>query len=508
MRLYLLFWLLLKLTFAQTQSGFSKVYDLGWAGASFLSNIAVNQDTLLTFGPIINYDSIANKQGLSFTMLDTNGLIISNHTLFDSLGGDLTADFHCKIHKRNDASGYVIPAMSFTRSTGVLCFLNTEGQFIKMVEYHDNSSRVDFYSAIIETESGFLILGNKQRYDYQIDLFLMKTDKQGNKLWEKYYDNNNGRQWYYGGYFLENENSIIIGVHDTEHSDTALPLWSRKGILLALDTLGNEKWRWESEISLNHAGIIAPKKRSDGNWMYSTSELQIYPTQNFVTNSTKIIVRDSNFNLLLEKVVSPIYSEVNGFADILPTDDGNWLAIGILTTPINLPSPNAQAGWMYKFSDNLENIWNRIDTVFYNNTIYTDHWLLGAAQLQSGSIIAAGFVNVYYPIPKSWGWIIKISKDGCLDTLNCIVSSTKTLQKYKYASFKVYPNPTTNKIFYENEDNIQWDKIEIINLTGQIQKMQNCQIQNEIDLSQLISGLYMIKFTKGNYHTVRRVYKE
>ncbi len=490
---------------ANGQLGYSKVYDFDRPGMSF-SNLELQIDKLIVFGPVY-HETIPNLQGLFFAKLDTLGNLLFYHSVFDSLGGDFSVMPNCTIHKLYDGSGYVIPAISFTRSTGILCFLSNEGQFTKIVEYPDSTTIVDFYQSIIETSSGLFAFGRKQRNDYQSDIFVMKTDKQGNKLWEKYYDSP-GRQWYYGGYFQENENSLVLGISEIDPQNTPMSQWKRKGILLAVDTLGEEQWRWESETSLLHAGLGIPIKRPDGNWMYSTAEIQTFPSSNFASNNTKIVIRDSNFNLISQRIMSPSYSEANGFVDIQPTQDGNWLGIGSMTTEPLWTQPNALAGWMYKFDNNLDSIWSREDTVFYNQQTYTDHWLHGAVQLPSGSIIAAGQINVYYPSPgKSWGWIIKVSKDGCIDTLACSVSAVNEWQNYSEANIRVFPNPTNGLLFFDNTE-IQWDKIEIINLQGQVFKIIYKPTIRELNVSELPPGLYMISFVHDNQRIIKRVFKE
>ena len=241
--------------------------------------------------------------------------------------------------------------------------------------------------------------------------------------------------------------------------------------------------------------------------MYVGGEITVFANQGYITKNTKIVLRDEDFNLVTEKVVSPSYSELNGFVDIQPTQDGNWLGIGSMTTPPLWTQPNALAGWMYKFDHNLDSIWSREDTVFYNLQIYTDHWLHSAVQLPSGSIIAAGQINVYYPSPgKSWGWLIKVNKDGCIDTLACSVSAIKDWNNTQAANMKVFPNPTSGLLFFDDTE-IQWDKIEIINAQGQEMKVINKPDKTEINLTGMSSGMYMVRFVHKGESMVRRVFK-
>lgn len=489
---------------ANAQQGYSKVYDFDRPGVSFF-NIKAQNDTLLVFGTVY-HESLPNLQGLFFAQLDTLGNILTYHTVFDSLGGDLTVRPHCTIHKLNDGSGYIVPAGSFTRSTGILCFINNVGEFTNIIEISDSTSQTEIYNILIETNSGLFVFGTKSRFDYRSDIFVMKTDKQGNKLWEKYYDSP-GRQWLLGTVYKENENQYLIGAGTTKPQNTPFNQLDYQTVFFRIDSSGNTLWQWESPLGLSEIGPGSLQKNNVGNWMYVGGEITVFANQGYITKNTKIVIRDEDFNWVTEKVVSPPYSELNGFVDIQPTQDGNWLGIGSMTTPPLWTQPNALAGWMYKFDDNLDSIWSREDTVFYNLQIYTDHWLHGAVQLPSGSIIAAGQINVYYPSPgKSWGWLIKVNKDGCIDTLACSVSLTPEIETYQESNLKVYPNPTNGLLFFEATE-MQWDIIEIINSRGQVIKIFNKPNKTEINLTDMPAGMYMIRFVSQGERMVRRVFK-
>jgi hypothetical protein len=334
----------------------------------------------------------------------------------------------------------------------------------------------------------------------------MKTDKQGNKLWEKYYDSL-GRQWLLGTIHKENDNQYLIGAGTTKPQNTPFNQLDYQTIFFRIDSLGNKLWQWESPLGLSEIGPGSLQKNNEGNWMYAGGEITVFANQGYITKNTKIVIRDEDFNLIDEKVVSPPLSELNGFVDIQLTQDGNWLGIGSLTTPPLWTQPNALAGWMYKFDDNLDSIWSREDTVFYNLQIYTDHWLHGAVQLPSGSIIAAGQINVYYPSPgKSWGWLIKVNKDGCIDTLACSVSAIPDIETYQESNLKVYPNPTSGLLFFDAAD-MQWDRIEIINSQGQIMKVINKPNRTEVNLTEMPRGMYMVRFVRKGESVVRRIFK-
>ena len=82
-------------------------------------------------------------------------------------------------------------------------------------------------------------------------------------------------------------------------------------------------------------------------------------------------------------------------------------------------------------------------------------------------------------------------------------------------AFGIYPNPVRsdkkiNIIFDVNKVNKNENKIEIYNLSGQ--KVLATSITNslgfynkEINLSSLNSGIYMLKFTSGNYQKIKKI---
>jgi hypothetical protein len=82
-------------------------------------------------------------------------------------------------------------------------------------------------------------------------------------------------------------------------------------------------------------------------------------------------------------------------------------------------------------------------------------------------------------------------------------------------AFGIYPNPVRsdkkiNIIFDVNKVNKNENKIEIYNLSGQ--KVLATSITNslgfynkEINLSSLNSGIYMLKFTSGNYQKTKKI---
>ena len=81
---------------------------------------------------------------------------------------------------------------------------------------------------------------------------------------------------------------------------------------------------------------------------------------------------------------------------------------------------------------------------------------------------------------------------------NCDVLSTELLDISKY---NIYPNPSSQNVFIQSSGNI--DKIEIYNIQGMLLKI--AKNQNSIEVNELDSGIYLIRFYKGLASSVKKI---
>ena len=470
--------------FSLAQSGFSRLYDFDRPVSSFVNMIG-NEDTLELFG-VIFHDSIPNRQGFLFAQIDTNGNVLKYSTYFDSLGDDLTARFSNSITKLRNNEGYAMVGQLLARANGILLLVDNEGNQIAIKEYPDNTSLVDYFEKIVQTESGFLIFGGKQRSDFQLDAFVLGTDKDGNKLWEKYFDSP-GRQWFINSVYPVDNNTYVLGISTTSPSNANLSNLKIQTIIFAIDSLGNEQWRWESPLGLEEGGAVSLHRRPDNSWIYLSARVDISPSQDYFTSQPKIIARDENFNLLWEKTVGWSTSPENYFTSLLETFDGNWVAAGTILSP---STSNTHSGLTYKVSNSGDSIWSRLDTVLYHENNYTSHILSGAIELTSKSLIFCGTV-IDYAIPtKTWAWLIKMSPDGCIENVNCTPLSESSVVT---AQITMFPNPTNSFLYFENNGLTGWwDNVEIRTLEGKIAKRVEEFTDDPINVGTLSSGAYFV----------------
>jgi hypothetical protein len=77
-------------------------------------------------------------------------------------------------------------------------------------------------------------------------------------------------------------------------------------------------------------------------------------------------------------------------------------------------------------------------------------------------------------------------------------------------AFKVFPNPATNKITLQSSSNKKIDKIELIDIKGNLIQAQNSgnSTEKQIDISMLTNGIYFIKITSGIDVVYKKVVKD
>lgn len=71
----------------------------------------------------------------------------------------------------------------------------------------------------------------------------------------------------------------------------------------------------------------------------------------------------------------------------------------------------------------------------------------------------------------------------------------------------VYPNPTMSSITFQTENNLENEKISIVNLSGQVVSKKQISSSNSIDLSELQTGVYLIQFENKTINSFKIIKK-
>ncbi len=490
-----------------SQIGFNKAYDFGQLAAGF-GSLELSGDTIFVYGTALEEGQPAF--GMLFARLDTSGNLIDYQIYNDSLNDDFTVVYPNSFIRQSNGSGYAGVGQFFNRGNGYFTKFDNSGLLTFLKEFPDPASEVDFYKEIQELADGFLILGDK--YDAianKLVVFVLKTDFDGNIIWEKKFTTL-GRQTLFGQALILNENEYVIGTTTTTVQGVPLPQVTNTSKIFAIDSLGNIKWEWQSQPSLEEAGVGRIFKTPEGNWAYMSGRGWYNATYNEISQQPKFIIRDENFNLIKEDTFGVADNPVNGLYNTIQMNDGGWLAVGV--KPVNYPIPpvpmwyNSFSGWMVRLDNQGEQVWSRIDTSFWSVETGSTNYLYDAVELPSGSIIACGYSRTYEPEGKDWGWLIKVNKDGCVDTLNCTPLNTTIIHQLQN-EINIYPNPTQSLININSTEIELWDRIEVISSAGKIVKILYKTRENKIDLSGLEDGVYFVRLVKSNQSVTKKIIK-
>ncbi len=480
------------------QPGFSKIYDFNSPAASF-TGLVLDNGVLNTFG-VVFHDSIPNRQGMLFAKIDTNGNVLSFNSFFDSQGDDYVTRLGGSIIKLSNGSGFAMVGMVLSRANGFVLFVDNNGNKVNYKEYPDLGSVVDLYEKMIEVDDGFIIFGTKLKNDNSLYTFIAKLNSNGDKIWEKLFGAP-FRDWYFNSIYLDNSNSYVLGISSVPPFNTPISNLNSQTVILAIDSTGHEIWRWESPVSLEEGGAGALQKTPENNWIYLSTRADLHMQQNSWTRQPKVIVRDSNFDLVWEKEFGSSNSADNQFTCLNISPDGNWVVSGFMKNP---QAPNTLSGANCKFSNSGDSIWYRFDTLIYYHDAYTAHYISSSVILPSGSVIACGSIDDYSPAAKSSAWLLKINKDACIDTLECASLSNHVPGS---GSIKIFPNPVADyfTISLTNNDNAALE-IFALDVMGQIVYHKIVHSTNEtvsISTEGWISGVHMIyiRTVNGDFRT-------
>lgn len=482
-----------------TQGGYIRNYAPGQNGTSF-GNILVYQDTLIVHGLILS-TTTPRRQGIIFMKLDTLGEVLYSKTYFNNNGKNYyLAGTQRSLVKYQDNSGYLFWPIIGGEAPITLRKLDNNGEIIWEKKYPDSVSLLPSGGNIYETDDGFIIAGSIQTIRSDFDIKILKINKEGDLKWSEIY----GDPVFLDGFASLNpykDNGYLIGNGVQPWRISSEPEWYQTK-LFWIDSLGKVLKEWEFPRGLEENGTFTMLKKQNGNWVYITTREEYIPGSSLILQQ-KLIERDTDFNLIAEHTYGePGYIERWG--DFIPMSDGGYVAVGQNYLEYAIPRPGDLATWIVRLDEEGDTLWTHTNLIFPDSqyAYYSEQALHSVVELPSGSIVASGYYvgQTHFP---DWGRgiLIKVDRNGCLDTLLCPPISSLINPLVGTDKMTVFPNPSDSRFVFELDSGLSGLKdkhLLIYDYTGKI--VERCLFpDNEESIiwapQNLPSGLYIYQLS-------------
>ncbi len=340
--------------------------------------------------------------------------------------------------------------------------IDSTGTQLIQKEYDVGDDLATSVYAVSQTDNkGYIITGWASHSNYNVDAFVLKTTPDGEREWLKYYGSPGLHEIGYS--IMENNpNEYEIG-----------GIKGNRAYIFAIDSLGNQKWEWVSPDS-SDMEVRGLQKQPNGDWTYISYTYR--PTTYswdpdldpvFDVSVPVFICRDSAMHLLERKELGPFAYRDAAFT-MIPSRDGGWITAGISTQLTDagwVDTIQTLYGRVVKLDHEGEIEWSVKDTAFYSK-YYDQSYLSGVAESPTGSIYAVGYCDhTQDGVLRSYGWLVKITADGCIDTL-CTTTSLYDQMFGKAAKIRVYPNPAADYVTFEVDNTSHDIRAELFDLNG------------------------------------------
>jgi hypothetical protein len=481
---------LISMNAGYAQTGFNLAKDAGFSKTEY-TDFLIDNDTIVCYGLGLNNDSVW-RPGLVLSKFDSSGTLLLSKIILHPPG-----DYYNigkawgKITKTADG-GYAMTAAPFQSNSAVLIKTdaNFEVEFIK--EYPDTVNLSNYFYKLLETPEGYLLYGAIQRPDYNNDGFIRYVDKQGETIWFKYLD--------YSPYWTVVQD--IKAVNDSVFLSVSLSWNTTDGSepkyfpsFLYFDVAGTELGYYELPEN-PEAGIILKiiNMANDSMLVYGVRLAdQVWNTSLYQSTISKLNASFEStwvkpFGLIRSAAASVI---IHNFA---PTQDGHYVGAGE-TLVKDGDDPSRRVGWLYKFSAEGDSIWERkINAPFLPLYFTNSGFFAGVGVLSSGSIVAGGSANEGN---TDYCWLVKVTNDGCLDTLYCQSVSVVPPEIPAQAGVSVYPNPAHDLLRIDYPGGGPGGYVRLLDMQGRLQRLLPLPASGktaELPVGDLPEGLYLVQW--------------
>lgn len=353
--------------------------------------------------------------------------------------------------------------------------------------------------AIQVNDGGYVVCG-EQAETGVIDGFLIKTDDHGNEQWRRYYGGPD--YWDFATTVDTTADEGYFTGGQSQASPVNKQLWVQR-----LDVVGDTVWttKWGSAYDEPNAHLTT---KASGNPVIASA--WGYAPEFDLTRCYMAELDQEDGSLVWEREYGPIvYSAVLLTGKEVRPGEGH--IAGGFTFPNN---DNFNQGVLLRTADNGDSLWMR--NYFYYDSLMTDGvgQFKDVVPTNDGGFIACGYTWGSYtgPTPPEYSqdvWVVKVDSLGCIvpgcDDFSTVVTVQATNLMH---ALSVYPNPvslsngserTTVKVTLPAGSPFLEDlQLRLVSSDGRevlVQKATNGE--NELSLRGLAAGIHYIHLTSG-----------
>lgn len=473
----------------KAQEGLNKIYDNGYT-ARYHS--IVNNDSHLFVSGVYKQTSTSFQSGF-VARLDTFGNIMWWADISDD-SSSLIVNAESNMVLTNDGLIAVHIGYIHRPSIGFALF-DLDGYELLRTEYPQPGMTVNPQSVGV-FENGYIITGwIAHALESITDAFILRIDNSGKVLWQERHGEEFATERPRGVLGTSFGQILMYGLRARPDPPRAL------GSIVAFDSLGQQLWEWEAD-SLGMCGSSVLSMHFDSTlaeFQYVTAHSRptMFPDENYTVSAPVFVRKDSEgLNDLSCQVLGP-YAVDSYLACIIPSRFGGWIAAGrtSMTTDDYVSPVNSASGRIVRISENDSVLWEAVDTAFFHPEQGSNSYLSSVTETSSGSIYAAGWANGLDSAGqyRSFGWLIRVTKDGCIDTL-CGTTSTQ-IPKADPVSISVSPNPFVDMVTYDLSELDLTDLTMVIrDINGQVVRQRRIETGSDnvsLDLSDLAASTYV-----------------
>ncbi|MEO6168737.1 MAG: T9SS type A sorting domain-containing protein, partial [Chitinophagales bacterium] len=443
----------------------SNSLEFGW------SVLITPDSNYITLCPAINL--ITNSGSYSFSSFSQSGNIIDNK-LYVTSGYFAYVGLMNTLFRLPNHTGYMFGGSLENNLTGdndiMLVKFNNSGDTIFQKVYSDSNFSAPYYSTIT-SDSKVLLVGFEGPYSDSKDIFLMKTDTNGNLIWKKNYGDLTNDL----GYSVCEMLDSIYVIGGTKIQNGNANPW-----IIKTDTAGDMLYEKEFTENPFSCGTI---------WVFPSLDKQflVHGCLDTIVNNgdyyrpSYIGKMDTNFNYLWYTIFND--PQVNDIYIMKQMADSTVVYVGFQVGG----NPNAPEGKVGKLAKNGNKLWEHQ----YRHGNSTWNFFSDFQQTYDGGFIITGSSDG--PTGQDL-WLVKLDSLGCLEP--CF-TNTGTIETGNSAVLlECYPNPSSSQtsILYNVPDAAKQAELWIMDLSGKLLKqvpLDNSANHYNLSLTQWSTGVYV-----------------